>query len=182
MKVNRFGDAILDEQDIIRGLYSGKIKAHTLINVEDPTLAKLFNDSIDKNADSIAQLNYYQEPNLTLAEYDSQNQADWFIPKEYKDLDIASWLLDQCQTDEQYLRVVNELELYVQHNMIDILVGIKYLVDYMRKHEIVWGVGRGSSVASYCLYLIGVHKVDSIKYQLDITEFLKGDQNDKKDL
>jgi DNA polymerase III alpha subunit len=57
--------------------------------------------------------------------------------------------------------------------MIDVLLCIKYLVDYMREHNIVWGVGRGSSVASYCLYLIGVHKVDSIKYQLDIKEFLK---------
>jgi DNA polymerase III alpha subunit len=38
---------------------------------------------------------------------------------------------------------------------------------------VLWGVGRGSSVASYCLYILGVHKVDSIKYELDIHEFLK---------
>jgi DNA polymerase III alpha subunit len=173
MKVNRFGDAILDEQDIIRGLYSGKIKSNTIINVEDHALALLFNNSIDKNADSISRLTFYQEPDCSIAEYDSKNQANWFIPKEYKELNIAKWLLDQCQTKEQYLRVVEELELYVQHNMIDVLVCIKYLVDYMREHNIVWGVGRGSSVASYCLYLIGVHKVDSIKFQLDIKEFLK---------
>jgi DNA polymerase III alpha subunit len=43
----------------------------------------------------------------------------------------------------------------------------------MRSNNIVWGVGRGSSVASYVLYLLGVHKVDSIKYGLDIREFLK---------
>ena len=36
-----------------------------------------------------------------------------------------------------------------------------------------WGVGRGSSVSSYCLYLIGIHMVDSIKYNLDIQEFFK---------
>jgi DNA polymerase III alpha subunit len=46
----------------------------------------------------------------------------------------------------------------------------------MRENDIVWGVGRGSSVASYTLYLIGVHKIDSIKYELDINEFLKGEQ------
>jgi DNA polymerase III alpha subunit len=173
MKINRFGDAILDERDIIRGLYLGKITANTFINVEDTALASLFNSSIEKNADSIVQLNVYQEPDCSLADYDKKNQDSWFIPKEYKELDIAKWLLDQCQTDEQYLRVVEELELYVQHNMIDVLVCIKYLVDYMRQHDIVWGVGRGSSVASYCLYLIGLHKVDSIKFQLDIAEFLK---------
>ena len=57
--------------------------------------------------------------------------------------------------------------------MIDVLRYLKYLVDTMRKHKIVWGVGRGSSVASYCLFLIGVHRVDSVLYQLDIKEFLK---------
>jgi DNA polymerase III alpha subunit len=56
---------------------------------------------------------------------------------------------------------------------MDLLKYLKYLVDTMRENKIVWGVGRGSSVASYALYLIGVHKVDSIKYQLDINEFLK---------
>jgi DNA polymerase III alpha subunit len=48
-----------------------------------------------------------------------------------------------------------------------------YLVDFMRENKIVWGVGRGSSVASYVLYLIGVHKIDSIQYDLDWTEFLR---------
>lgn len=173
MRINQFGDALLNETDIVRGLYSGKITASSLINVDDPTLLNQFNSSIDKNADSIKHLNFYQEPNCSVEENDKKNQASWLIPKEYKELDIAGWLLDQCQTEEQSLRVIEELELYVQHNMIDVLLCIKYLVDYMREHTIVWGVGRGSSVASYCLYLIGIHKVDSIKYQLDIKEFLK---------
>jgi DNA polymerase III alpha subunit len=37
----------------------------------------------------------------------------------------------------------------------------------------VWGVGRGSSVASYVLFLIGVHRIDSMKYNLDYKEFLR---------
>jgi len=48
-----------------------------------------------------------------------------------------------------------------------------YIVDMMRKNNLVWGVGRGSSVASYVLYLIGIHKIDSLKYNLNIEEFLK---------
>jgi DNA polymerase III alpha subunit len=50
---------------------------------------------------------------------------------------------------------------------------MKYIVDTLRKNQIVWGVGRGSSVASYALYLIGVHKIDSVKYDLPIGEFFK---------
>jgi DNA polymerase III alpha subunit len=61
--------------------------------------------------------------------------------------------------------------------MIIVLKAMKYLVDTFRENNIVWGVGRGSSVASYALYLIGVHKVDSVKYELPITEFFKGEQN-----
>ena len=70
-------------------------------------------------------------------------------------------------------RVQSELVLFRQLNMIPLLKYIKYLVDTMRENKVVWGVGRGSSVASYVLYLIGVHKIDSIKYELDINEFLK---------
>jgi DNA polymerase III alpha subunit len=95
------------------------------------------------------------------------------MPKEYRDFEIVGFLLDQTQNEEQYQRVVTELELFIQHNMIDLLKYLKYLVDAMRENKIVWGVGRGSSVASYCLYLLGVHKIDSIKYNLDIKEFLK---------
>ena len=57
--------------------------------------------------------------------------------------------------------------------MINLLRYMIYLVDFMRENGIVWGVGRGSSVASYVLYLIGVHKIDSIKFGLDWREFLR---------
>jgi DNA polymerase III alpha subunit len=54
---------------------------------------------------------------------------------------------------------------------------MKYVVDTLRENNIVWGVGRGSSVASYVLHLIGVHKIDSIKYNIPIEEFFKGEQH-----
>ena len=43
----------------------------------------------------------------------------------------------------------------------------------MRKNSVLWGLGRGSSVASYVLYLLGVHRINSLYYDLDIKEFLK---------
>jgi DNA polymerase III alpha subunit len=43
----------------------------------------------------------------------------------------------------------------------------------MKANNIIWGVGRGSSVASYVLYLLEVHRVDSMYYNLDIREFLR---------
>ena len=114
--------------------------------------------------------------------FDETHQKEWLIPKEYQNFDIASWLLNQCKTPEQINRVVEELELFVQYNMIDVLICVQYLVDFMRANNIVWGLGRGSSVASYCLYLIGIHKIDSLKFSLDIKEFLKGDKDDQENL
>ena len=95
------------------------------------------------------------------------------MPAEYKNLDIVLWLLEQCQTDEQRQRVGHELLLYVDRNLLPLLQYLKYIVDTMRSNNIVWGVGRGSSVASYVLFLIGVHKIDSIYYDLDVEEFLR---------
>jgi DNA polymerase III alpha subunit len=47
------------------------------------------------------------------------------------------------------------------------------MVDVMSEKSLVWGVGRGSSTASYVLYLIGVHSINSIKYDIPIEEFFK---------
>jgi DNA polymerase III alpha subunit len=66
-----------------------------------------------------------------------------------------------------------ELELFEKHDMMDLLRFLIFLVDTLRANNILWGVGRGSSVASYCLYLLGIHKINSLKYQLDINEFLR---------
>jgi len=61
--------------------------------------------------------------------------------------------------------------------MTDILPVMLYIVDTLRSQNILWGVGRGSSVSCYCLYLIGIHKIDSLKYDLPINEFFKGENN-----
>ena len=95
------------------------------------------------------------------------------MPESYKSFDIDLYLLSLCNTEIETDRVLEEIKLFVQYDMIDLLCYLKYLVDTMRENNIVWGVGRGSSVASYCLYLLGVHKINSIKYDLDIREFLK---------
>ena len=70
-------------------------------------------------------------------------------------------------------RISIELEMYRARNLYPVLRVLIYIIDTMRKHDIVWGVGRGSSVASYVLYILGIHKIDSLKYNLDIKEFLK---------
>ena len=109
---------------------------------------------------------HYPLPKTTI------DTSEWFIPTEYQNMDIEQFLVDQCPK-ENYGRLAEELQLYKNRNMLPVLRQMKYLVDTLRSNDVVWGVGRGSSVASYVLYLIGVHKVDSIKYNLPIEEFFK---------
>ncbi len=103
---------------------------------------------------------------------DNIDIAEWFMPIEYRNMDIEGFLIDQCPK-ENYDRLIAELELYRKNKMIPVLCMMKYIVDTLRKNNVVWGVGRGSSVASYVLFLLGVHKIDSVKYKLPIEEFFK---------
>jgi DNA polymerase III alpha subunit len=102
--------------------------------------------------------------------------SDWFMPEEYKNMDIEGFLVDQCPK-ENYDRLIRELEIYRERNLIPLLRMMKYIVDTLRSNRVLWGVGRGSSVASYVLFLLGVHRIDSVKYSLPLEEFFKGEQN-----
>lgn len=102
---------------------------------------------------------------------------NWFMPQSYKDFDIRNYILSMCKTDVEVERVNIELAEYENRNLMNLLKQMKYIIDTLRKNNIVWGVGRGSSVASYVLYLMGVHRIDSIKYNIPLNEFFKGEQN-----
>jgi DNA polymerase-3 subunit alpha len=108
------------------------------------------------------------------------------MPDEYKVYDLLSFFdvsvaretgypisnLGYMKTPE-YARKQEELKAFQERDLVQLLRYMKYLVDFMRKNNIVWGVGRGSSVSSYLLYLIGVHRINPIQYDLDWREFLR---------
>ena len=141
------------------------------VDLSDEELEK-FNKSAEQFG--TPKLNKYYPLDLSKEEFDNALQNDWLMPEEYKTLDIEKWIIDQCPPwDPESTRVKEELIAFKERNMLNLLRWIKYFVDTCRANNVVWGVGRGSSVASYVLYLIGVHKIDSIKYNLDWREFLR---------
>lgn len=172
MTINNYGAVFLNANELFDNIYTGKVKNFKNIYLDNITVDQ-FNSAKDSNRDSFDYLNKYTEPNTSLEQFDTNLQNNWFMPEGYRLFDIGQYLLSLCKTDVENNRVLEELELFVQYDMIELLCYLKYLVDTMRENNIVWGVGRGSSVASYCLYLLGVHKIDSLKYELDIREFLK---------
>ena len=110
---------------------------------------------------------------VSVADFDEEMRSKWHMPTKYRELDIAKWLLEQCKHEEEIQRVGKELLLYQKRGQFQLLQYMKYLVDLMREHNIVWGVGRGSSVSSFVLFVIGIHRINSIYYGLDVEEFLK---------
>lgn len=175
MNTDSHGQITVSVDELFWALYAGKkpILRHVNITVDDALAVTQYNNSVIQNGDKLDLISDYNEFPGTTQEFDKIHTNTWFMPESYKQLDIAEWLVNNCKSDTELDRVAQELELFIHHDMICILQYLKYLVDTMRKQNIVWGVGRGSSVASYCLYLIGIHKIDSIKYQLDISEFLR---------
>ena len=167
MKTDNLGRAILEDQEVLECLYNGKDISE--LNVEK-TLLDQYNKTVSqlKTGKTLKGLE-----DLDLQSFDAQNQKDWYMPEKFKSIDIESYVLGLAKTSEEIDRVKEELELYKKFGLYPVLKFLIYLIDLMRTNNIVWGVGRGSSVSSYILYLIGVHKVNSILYKLDINDFLR---------
>jgi DNA polymerase III alpha subunit len=105
----------------------------------------------------------------------TDTDINWNLPDEFKDLDVLTHIktLHPNLTADQLSRVNLELMEFEKRDHYNLLRFLIYFVTMLRSNNIIYGVGRGSSIASYVLYLIGVHRIDSYKYNLDIKEFLK---------
>jgi DNA polymerase III alpha subunit len=169
MRLDNYSNPIFNEQDLFDALYKGfkPTSVDTIIVDRSESITQLENYLDFSFAPPISN-----SEDIPLEDFDSALQSNWNMPNEYKQMDIEEFLINQCPT-QNYQRLVDELEAYKARNMLDLLRWLKYFVDICSKEGVVWGVGRGSSVASYALFLLGVHSIDSVKYNLDWQEFLR---------
>ena len=171
LKTDDLGIPRFSNRDLIDMIYSGNVdKCHVVLC--DPT------DDVDKfnsamEEQGMSPLQKYIPLDVDQKTFDGVCQSEWFMPAEYKALSVYNYIMVRCETQEEKDRCEEELAEFSARGMYNLLRYMIYLVDFMRENDIVWGVGRGSSVASYVLYLIGVHRIDSIKYDLDWREFLR---------
>ena len=169
MRLDQFGNPIFNSKDIFKILYQGKVSNLKEVIVEyDQDI-----EQMEKTAGFTFQKFTDQLDSISIEDFDSALQSDWFIPPEYKEFDVEKWCLDRCTTNEQENRVIAEMTAYKERGMMPLLQWTKHFVDTCNANDIVWGVGRGSSVASFVLFLLGVHQIDSVKYNLDWQEFLR---------
>lgn len=137
---------------------------------------------VEKLNKEIEQFNKFvpKKEQITVKTETRKNDTSWNLPQEYAELDPVEYITDQFNQmmgnnppSHKLKRLAEELVLYKKMGLMPVLRVLIYIINTLRKNNIVWGVGRGSSVSSYVLYVIGVHDVDSVEYDLDIHDFLR---------
>jgi DNA polymerase III alpha subunit len=169
MKTDSYSQLVFNDDDIVNLILSGHYPLPDGIIVDESVNVKLVRSQLD----SIPEFIEYTTPFDSIDAFDRRLQSKWHMPDEYNKLDIAEYVLKLCTTQEELQRAGEELLLFQERNLFDLLKFLKYLVDTMKLNGIIWGVGRGSSVSSYVLYLLEVHRINSMYYDLDIREFLR---------
>jgi hypothetical protein len=173
LKQHKFGELVFLENDICELIMQGRdvdsLKNLTVdpsVNIEDLVMHV-------ERPDSLLTWTFPYNQETSVPEFHAAQQLMWHMPDEYKTLDIAEHILGLCNSEAELQRCGEELLLFQERNLFSLLQYLKYLVDVMTTNCVIWGVGRGSSVASYVLYKLGVHRIDSLYYKLDCREFLR---------
>lgn len=125
---------------------------------------------------------------IQIAHSKNQNRVfsyDWNVPEKYLDLNISAYAegklelylqkisntLTENDVNNYFVRLKQELQEIQNRNMNQLFCCLVYVLQTLKETNTVWGVGRGSSCASLVLFLIGIHKVDPVKFGIPATEF-----------
>lgn len=107
----------------------------------------------------------------------------WKVPAEFLALDINEYVsavfcerlpglaYEPTRTEEAINRVALELAEFKTRGLEDVLRTIIFVLHRLRETNQIYGVGRGSSCASYILFLLGLHTVDAVKFNVSMEEF-----------
>ena len=166
--LNSDNEIIIDEDKLVELFLQGK-NVH-MVTMENTVQVGTYNHF--SNLFRIGKTIDVETPSGGSDKYNKELVENWYMPDEYKRLNIVDYILG-LSPEENYDRCFEELEEFEQRDLMPLLKYMVYFVSLMKENNVVMGVGRGSSVASYILYLIGVHKIDSIKYDLDYKEFFR---------
>lgn len=167
-----------------RKLYFDGVSVFDPIKVDE--LSKIYDIKyVDYYTDEIKNYNRLVSDKIQLKTNSSELHLDlgWNFPIEYMELDLLDFIYNKHieltssmnidEINNRDIRLIQEYQLFEQCNQLNLIRTSIYIVDTLEKNNLIWGVGRGSSVSSYLLYIIGLHDIDSFGYNLDISDFLK---------
>lgn len=162
------------------------VEEHDLLKWIDRGVSKLGVRHISPNIKQYNRVVHQPNKRIVIKEDCDPLSFNWVLPETYINLDVRKYVFqrfieiyssDNTISDNDLEiridRINTELALYEKLNLYPVLRAIIYIINTLQDRNIVWGVGRGSSVSSYVLYIIGVHDVDSVKYDLDFADFLR---------
>ena len=162
-------------------IIDAEMVAHCLMSGIRPVQLRVTNDSWE-----LSQFNAHVsvEDEIKPATEEPINlDFRWKLPDEYMKMDLWTRFADAYAAKERDLkydvveedralaRMEMEYEEIKKRGMIEFMKTIIYVLDVFREKGVVWGVGRGSSCACYLLFILGLHSVDCIKYNVPMGEF-----------
>jgi DNA polymerase III alpha subunit len=160
--------------DGVVGVSADKITEMIVRGVE---LSKIRVLSVNDDVEKFNSISSDEKINVYSDNEDIDLSYKWLIPEEYMKIDLDKYvqnLINSLPTEISEIgeiRLKNELQEFKRRNMLDFLRTIIFIVSVLKSKNIICGVGRGSSCASYLLFKIGLHSVDSLKYNISLTEF-----------
>jgi len=86
---------------------------------------------------------------------------------------LDNGIRDDTSREAHMDRLERELGYFIDNHFEHVLCSVHKLIERFKQDNVVWGVGRGSSCASYVLFVLEVHDVNPIKYDIDFREFSK---------
>lgn len=168
---NNAGEMIFSDSDVCDLVMQGHNVADLKNMIVDHTVdlkkASMFLESVP----AFLSASYNNEQ--TIEQFHQSCQKQWHMPDTYQQMDIAEHVLSLCNSEAELQRCGHELMLFQERGLFDLLRYLKYLADVMTENRLIWGVGRGSSVSSYVLYKLKIHRIDSLYYNLSPEEFLR---------
>jgi DNA polymerase III alpha subunit len=173
--------SVLNNRDL---WYDGTIEIHPKDVLKWVMYSKL---SVTEMTDDIVKFNknVLADQKIKLKNELDIFDLEWNIPSKYNTMNIKQYITDklvqvgvddgltEVEFVERHKRVQFEFNVFNQLELVPLLKTLVYIIDNFIEKQVVWGVGRGSSVSSYILYLLGVHDIDSVTYELDFNEFLR---------
>ena len=163
------GVAIVDPSIVVDALLRGVHPSKLRVTQHTPDTL-LFND----NADAVLAVKAPEPVALDFS---------WQLPEPYLSMDLRSTIVDRAVVrllelnyppdvnERATHRIMEEYEEIERRGMVEFFRTIIYIIDTFKKEGVVWGVGRGSSCASYILFILGLHSVDAVVYDVPLEEF-----------
>lgn len=170
-KTDQYGRVTITSAEIVEALYAG-VNLRDLLIVDGSEISKFNTMCVRFDRPKYALKPVEQLEHSPQEEHDRRSNT-WLFDDIVKDVDLSDILLSMCNTDEERSRVDEEMVLFRERGLEPLLHAMIYLVDHWKSNGVFWGVGRGSSVASFVLYLIGINRINPMKYGLSIQEFLR---------